>query len=57
MVFHLGLLCFMIHIFSVLKGDISRFFFIHCKFLLYVGVGFYVFIKNPDHFPQCSVIK
>ena len=38
-----------------IKGDISRFFIFHCKFLLYVG--FYVFIKNPDHFPQCSVIK
>ena len=37
------------------KGDISRFFIFHCKFLLYVG--FNVFIKNPDHFPQCSVIK
>ena len=48
MVFHLGLLCFMIHIFSVLKGDISRFFFIHCKFLLYVR--FYVFYKEPRSF-------
>ena len=38
-----------------IKGDISRFFIFHCKFLLYVG--FYVFIKIPDHFPQCSVIK
>ena len=37
------------------KGDISRFFIFHCKFLLHVG--FNVFIKNPDHFPQCSVIK
>ena len=40
---------------SSFKGDISKFFIFHCKFLLYVG--FYVFIKNPDHFPQCSVIK
>ena len=40
---------------SKFKGDISRFFIFHCKFLLYVG--FNVFIKNPDHFPQCSVIK
>ena len=31
-----------------LKGDISRFFIFHYKILLYVG--FYVFIKNPDHF-------
>ena len=38
-----------------LKGDISKFFIFHCKLLLYVG--FYVFIKSPDHFPQCSVIK
>ena len=38
-----------------LKGDILRFFTFHCKFLLYVGL--YVFIKNPGHFPQCSVIK
>ena len=40
---------------STFKGDISRFFIFHCKFLL--NVGFNVFIKNPDHFPQCSVIK
>ena len=40
---------------NIFKGDISRFFIFHCKFLLYVG--FYVFIKNPDHFPQCSVKK
>ena len=39
----------------ILKGDISRFFIFHCKFLLYVG--FNVFIKNPDHFTKCSVIK
>ena len=39
----------------LVKGDISRFFIFHCKFLL--NVGFYVFIKNPDHVPQCSVIK
>ena len=38
-----------------LKGDISKFFIFHCKFLLYVG--FYVLIKNSDHFLQCSVIK
>ena len=41
--------------FRPFKGDISRFFIFHCKSLLYVG--FYVFIKNPDHFPQCLVIK
>ena len=40
---------------SILKGDISRFSIFLCKFHLYVR--FYVFIKNPDHFPQCSVIK
>ena len=40
---------------GIFKGDISRFFIFHCKFLLYVG--FNVFIKNPDYFPQCSVIK
>ena len=38
-----------------IKGDISKFFIFHCKSFLYVG--FYVLIKNPDHFPQCSVIK
>ena len=39
----------------IFKGDISRFFIFHCKFLLYVG--FYVVIKNPDHFSYGSVIK
>ena len=40
---------------NCVKGDISRFFIFLCNFLL--CVGFYVFIKNSVHFPQCSVIK
>ena len=39
----------------LLKGDISRFFILLYNFLL--CVGFYVFIKNSVHFPQCSVLK
>ena len=52
---HQNVICLSCLSLFTFKGDISRFFIFHCKFLLYVG--FCVYIKNPDHFSYGSVIK